>query len=236
MTPQSRKIFLKGLLGGLPFMPVLIPFGLLFGVLAMDAGLALGQAMGMTMLVIAGASQFTALQMMVDNASFWLIVAAALAVNLRMAMYSAALVPYLGAAPLWQRVLVAYANFDQTYAVSVAAYDANPNWTVSDRIVFFFGVATPIVPVWIAASLVGALIGQAIPVNTGMDFALPITFIALFAPMLKTIPHLVAAAVSIVFGLIFSTLPSGLGLLAAGVLAMFAGAVTETLLQGRIKS
>ena len=214
-------------------MPVLIPFGMLFGVLAMDAGLALGQAMGMTMLVIAGASQFTALQMMVDLAPFWLIIAAALAVNLRMAMYSAALVPHLGAAPLWKRAVASYMLFDQTYAVSVSAYEQHLEWSLNDKLTFFFGVALPIVPTWIVASLVGALIGQTIPVNTGMDFALPITFIALFAPMLKTLPHLIAAAVAIICGLMFAGLPSGVGLLLAGICAMFAGAMTEIYLEKR---
>ena len=109
MPSSSRALaYRQGLTGGLPFMFVVVPFGLLFGVVAMDAGLTLTQTMGMTMLVIAGAAQFTALQMMVDNAGLWLIIAAALAVNLRMAMYSAALVPHLGKAPLWQRALIAY--------------------------------------------------------------------------------------------------------------------------------
>ena len=71
----------------------------------MDAGLTLAQTIGFTVLVIAGAAQFAAVQLMLDNAAIGFVLLAALAVNLRMAMYSAALVPYLGSAPLWQRAL-----------------------------------------------------------------------------------------------------------------------------------
>ena len=67
---------------------------------------------GDEVVVIAGASQFTAIQLMTENASIWAVLAASLAVNLRMAMYSASLQPHLGTAPLWQRLLVGYVNFD----------------------------------------------------------------------------------------------------------------------------
>ena len=228
MTSSSRALaYRQGLTGGLPFMFVVVPFGLLFGVVALDAGLTLTQTMGMTMLVIAGAAQFTALQMMVDNAGLWLIIAAALAVNLRMAMYSAALVPHLGKAPLWQRALIAYMNFDQTYAVASMAYEQNPDWPVERKVTFFFGVATPIVPTWIAATLVGALIGKAIPTDLGIDFILPITFIALVGPMLKTMPQMIAASVSAGVGLLLAGLPSGMGLLIAAACAMGVGAYVE---------
>lgn len=228
MTSPSRALaYRQGLTGGLPFMFVVVPFGILFGVVALDAGLTLTQTMGMTMLVIAGAAQFTALQMMVDNAGLWLIIAAALAVNLRMAMYSAALVPHLGKAPLWQRALIAYMNFDQTYAVASLAYEQNPTWPVERKVTFFFGVATPIVPTWIAATLVGALIGKAIPADLGIDFILPITFIALVGPMLKTMPQMIAASVSVAVGLLLSGLPSGMGLLIVAACAMIVGAYVE---------
>jgi hypothetical protein len=71
--------------------------------------------------VIAGASQFAALQLMSENAPTLIVVASALAVNLRMAMYSAALAPHLGPASLKDRALIAYMNVDQSYALVGAA-------------------------------------------------------------------------------------------------------------------
>ncbi|WP_377509095.1 AzlC family ABC transporter permease [Octadecabacter sp. R77987] len=229
MTKTTLKSpYWEGLRNGLPFVVVVGPFALLFGVVASEAGMALAHVMGFTVMVIAGAAQFAALQMMVENASLGMVLLAALAVNLRMAMYSAALVPYLGSAPLWQRALISYMNFDQTYAASVAKYETSPDWNVTQRAQFFFGLSTPIVPVWIVFTLVGALIGKAIPPEWALDFAVPITFLGLVGPALKTPAHIAAAVVSVVVALALIDLPSGAGLLIAALSAMITGAVVET--------
>ncbi|MFZ3582230.1 AzlC family ABC transporter permease [Loktanella sp. DJP18] len=228
MTAATAKsAFWQGLRDGSPFVIVVIPFSLLFGVAATDAGLTLGQAMGFTVLVIAGASQFAALQMMMDDAGIALVLLAALAVNLRMAMYSAALVPYLGAAPLWQRACAAYLMFDQTYLASVKAYEERPEMTLRQRVAYYFGVATPITPIWCGMTAVGVLVGATIPPAMALDFALPITFLAMVAPMLRTLAHVAAAGTSVAVALLLIGLPSGFGLLIAAGCAMTVGVLVE---------
>ena len=108
MTTTTKSDFLRGAKAGAPFLLVIGPFALLFGVVGTEAGLNLAQVMGFTVLVIAGASQFTAVQLMADNAPTLIVLATALAVNLRMAMYSASIAPWIGAAPLCARLLAAY--------------------------------------------------------------------------------------------------------------------------------
>lgn len=227
-TSTDKSAFWAGLRDGLPFSFVVVPFATLFGVVALDAGLTLAQTIGFTVLVIAGAAQFAAVQLMLDNAAIGFVLLAALAVNLRMAMYSAALVPYLGSAPLWQRALVSYLNFDQSYVASIAKYEAEPDLPVSARVAYFLGVSSAIAPLWIAASIVGALIGKAIPDALALDFILPIAFLSLVAPMLRTLAHVAAALVSIVVSLLLICLPSGSGLLIAAFCAMVAGVLVET--------
>lgn len=224
-----RRAFGAGVVTALPFVLVVVPFAMLFGVIATEAGLGLAATMGFSALVIAGASQFTALQLMTEGASIAAVLAAALAVNLRMAMYSAALVPWLGAAPLWQRALIAYANVDQSYAASVARYEERPGMTVPQRVAFFFGVTIPIVPLWYVGSWAGAVVGTGIPDAYALDFALPLTFTAMVAPMLKTWAHVAAAATSVVLSMALAGLPSGFGLLIAGAAAMVVGATVETM-------
>ena len=92
----SKSYFWKGFRDGTPFIFVAIPFGTLFGVFATEAGLNIVQTMALTATVFAGAAQFAALQLLQDNAPTAIILASALAVNLRLAMYSASLTPYLG--------------------------------------------------------------------------------------------------------------------------------------------
>ena len=87
MTP--RQAFWRGYLDCAPFIVIVVPYSMLFGVVARDAGLDLLQTMSMTVLVIAGASQFTALALLQDQAPVFIALLTALAVNLRMAEYIA---------------------------------------------------------------------------------------------------------------------------------------------------
>lgn len=228
MTESSpRQAFWQGARQGAPFVLVVVPFAVLFGVVATEAGLNLAQVMGFSVLVIAGASQFATLQLLSENAPAAIAVATGLAVNMRMAMYSAALTPHLGAAPIWKRALIAYLLVDQSYAVSAAEYEERPTRPLAEKLAFFIGTVTPIFPMWYAATLAGALLGNAIPPEFALDFALPITFLALIAPALRTLAHVAAAAVSVVLALMLAFLPYNGGLLIAAITAMMAGAQVE---------
>ena len=224
-TPKTA--YWRGVRDGAPFLLVVGPFALLFGVVATEAGLNLAQVMGFSILVIAGASQFAAIQLMTDNAPTLIVLATALAVNLRMAMYSASLTPHLGAAPLWQRALMAYFLVDQSYAVSTVRFEKHPDMALSAKVAYFFGVVTPICPMWYVLTLVGAVAGTKIPPEFALDFAVPITFLAIIAPMLRTIAHVAAALTSIAISLLLAFLPYNLGLLAAAATAMAVGAQVE---------
>ena len=222
-----RRVFLQGLRGSLPFLLVVIPFGMVFGVVATEAGLTLAQTMGFTVGVFAGASQLAALQLMTENAPVLIVMATALAVNLRLAMYSAALAPYLGAAPVWQRALVAFLLVDQSYAQAHAKYEATPQMPVVARIAFYLGSVTLIIPLWCVASYLGAVLGDLIPAGLPVDFAVPITFLAVIAPMLRSLAHVASAITSVLGVLVFAGLPFNLGLLVAAALAMMVGAQVE---------
>lgn len=225
-----RRAFLSGARDALPFTFVVSPFALLFGVVATEAGLDVVETLAFSVAVLAGASQFAALQLMTENAPTAIVLASALAVNLRMAMYSAALTPHLGAAPLWHRALASYFIVDQTYALGIIAYERE-HMTLGEKLAYFWGAVAPVCPVWYVMTLVGALAGTAIPGSVPLDFAVPITFLALIAPMLRTLAHIVAAGVSVTLALVFAFLPYNLGLMVAGLGAMIAGAQTEVRLR-----
>ena len=230
---STQSVYWRGFRDGAPFVLVVVPFGVLFGVVATEAGLNLAEVMTMTALVIAGAAQFAAVALMQENAPTIIVLATALAVNMRMAMYSAALAPHLGPAPLWQRAIAAYFLVDQTYACSAVTFEAEPEMPLRQKIVYFFGTVSPVCFPWYLATLAGALLGEAIPPEYALDFAVPITFLAITAPMMRTLAHVVAAAVSVAVSLALSFLPYNLWLMIAAVLAMMAGARVELWTQRR---
>jgi len=234
-SSTTKSAYLRGARDGSPFVLVVSPFALLFGVVATEAGLNVAETLSFSVLVIAGASQFAALQLMVEDAPTLIIVATALAVNLRMAMYSASLTPHLGATPLWKRAVMAYFLVDQSYAVSIGEYEARPGMSLPEKVSYFFGVVTPVFPMWYAMTLVGALVGAQIPPEFALDFAVPITFLALMAPAIRTAAHLAAALVSVTAALTLAFLPYNLGLLLAALLAMATGAQVELMLERAAK-
>lgn len=230
---SARHAFLRGLLAALPMTVVVGPFALLFGVVATEAGLNVIEAMLFSVSVFAGASQFAALQTMQENAPVLVVLATALAVNLRMVMYSVTLAPHFGELPLRSRALMAYFLVDQSFATTVAEIDRNPAMTAEEKRAVFFGAVVAVAPLWFLASLAGALIGRAIPPEYALDFALPITFLAMVAPMLRSLPHLAAAGVSILLSLLLAGLPYGTGLLIAAAGAMTVGALIDRWLEVR---
>ncbi len=226
-STTAKSAFWRGAKDAAPFLLVVIPFATLFGVVATEAGLSIAETMGFTVLVIAGAAQFTAVQLLSESAPVWVVLAAALGVNLRMAMYSASLTPHLGAAPIWQRALVAYLNVDQAYATSALKYERAPEMTVPEKVAYFLGTMVHIAPLWFLFTYIGAVAGQAIPPEFALDFAVPITFLAMTAPAVRSAAHLAAALVAVIVALLAAPLPSGLDVLLAGILGMMAGAEIE---------
>lgn len=232
-STTTKSAYWKGVADGLPFVLVIIPFSSLFGLLATEAGLNVFETLSFSVVVIAGAAQFTALQLMQEDVPTIVVLASALAVNLRMAMYSASLTPYIGAAPLWQRAAAAYLTVDQAYVCAISQYEKRPEMTVPQRMGYFFGAVTPVVPLWYGFTIVGAYLGARIPESWALDFAIPITFLAMIAPMFRTAAHVVAALVAVVVSLLAVQIPYSLGLIVAGIAGMMAGAQTEYWLERR---
>ncbi|WP_121630199.1 AzlC family ABC transporter permease [Tropicibacter alexandrii] len=224
---STRSAFLRGLRDGFPFLMVIAPFATLFGVIATEAGLDIFETLSFSVVVIAGAAQFTAIQLMSENAPTLVVLVSALAVNLRMAMYSASITPHLGRLPLWKRALVAYFLVDQTYASAAFDFEKHPDQTLAEKFAYFMGVVVPICPPWYVFTLAGAWVGEAIPQELGLDFVLPIAFIAMIAPALRTGAHRGAALTATLVALACAGLPWNLGLIVAALAGMIAGAELE---------
>jgi len=234
MSHQTSP-FRLGLSKGLPFILVVLPFAVLFGVVGTEAGLNLFEVLSFSIVVIAGAAQFTAVQLLTENVPTVIVLLSSLAVNLRFAMYSASMAPYFGDLPLWKRASVAYLLVDQAFAISATEFEKQTTWTTNDRLAFYFGAVIVFIPFWYLGTLVGALVGSAIPPEYALDFALPICFLAMIGPALRTMAHVGAAATASVSAMVLTWLPHSLGILGAGLIAMMVGAEIERRMGQRSK-
>jgi predicted branched-subunit amino acid permease len=121
LEPVRLREYIAGLQAALPLAVGIVPFMLIYGVLARAAGLTPVEAQAMTLFVFSGA-QLVAAQMLVGGAPGVIIVAAGATMNLRHAIYSAALAPYLKRLSLGWRLLLAYLLTDETFALSISHY------------------------------------------------------------------------------------------------------------------
>jgi predicted branched-subunit amino acid permease len=227
MSTATTRAFLTGMQHGAPFLVVVFPFGMLFGVVATEAGLDIIETMVMSALVIAGASQFATLELLGDGAPAFIAVLTGLAVNMRMAMYSASITPHLGKASFGVRAIAAYFLVDQVYGVSIQRFTDHPGMPLTEKLAYYFGVVAPVCPFWYVATWLGIAFGATIPESYALDFAVPITFVAVVAPMLRGLPSLMAAGTAILAALTLAGLPYNGGLIVSALIGMTVGVLVE---------
>ena len=162
---SSRHDFWAGLWGALPFCVVVGPYGMVFGVLAAESGLDIFTAVAFSMAVIAGAAQFTALSLLQDQAPVLIVIIVGLAVNLRMALYSASLATHLGAAPFWTRAFVAYAILDHSFALADQKFQNEPDMSLPRKLAFYFGATSLVAVIGLWAQVLAPGWARAFPIG-----------------------------------------------------------------------
>jgi predicted branched-subunit amino acid permease len=219
--------FIAGARDTLPILLGVVPFATICGVAAVSVGLTPFEAVGMTIIVYAGASQLAVFQLM-GAGSPWLIMAVtAWVINVRFTMYSAALAPFLQEEPLHRKAPFAYMLSDQAFGVTMSRFSndmpSNPSW-------FFYGSAATVWLIWNLSATAGALLGTLVPESWGFDFAFPLSFMALMFAALKNRPGVWAALVGGITAVAAKGLPYNLGLVLAATLGIAAGVLVEVLL------
>ncbi|SDM53068.1 4-azaleucine resistance probable transporter AzlC [Halogranum gelatinilyticum] len=215
--------FSAGIRDALPLLLGILPFALVAGVAAAETGLSLLQAVGMSVFVFAGASQLAALELLGNDASLAVVVLTAAVINLRMLMYSASIAPHFRAATARIRALLAYFLTDQAFALTVARYDADD----SGQRWYYLGVSLALWGVWQVGTVVGVVVGAGVPESWGLEFAVPLVFLALLVPALKNRESLAAGAAAGIVAVVGAGLPFNLGLIVAALVGVAAGMFVE---------
>ncbi|GAA0298409.1 AzlC family ABC transporter permease [Halarchaeum salinum] len=220
---MHRDAFGRGARDALPLLLGIVPFGLVSGVAAVDAGFTFPQAMGFSVLVFAGASQLAALSLVEQHGAFLAAVATAVAVNLRSAMYSASIAPHFQQYATRWRAFLAYPLTDQSFALSVSAYrdsDVDPGW-------YYLGTASTLWVAWQVATAAGVLVGAGIPSSWGLGFTVPLVFLALLVPAIEDVPHAAAATVAAAVAVYGVGWRFNAGLLVGALAGIVVGLVVE---------
>lgn len=171
-----------------------VPFGLVAGASPPAEGLGGWAAVGFSTIVFAGASQLAAIDVLGAGGSALVAALAAWTINLRMLLYSASLAPFLATESVPRRAFLAYLLTDQAYAVSYVRWSqGGPRARPDRRVPYYLGAALLLWGSWQASTIVGVLVGAALPDDVPLEFAVPLVFLVLLVPVLTTKPAVVAA-------------------------------------------
>lgn len=242
MSPvTARAELLAGAKAVAPMLVGVIPFGLVAGATPATTGLGGGAAIGLSTIVFAGASQLAAADALADGSSALVAVIAACTINLRLLLYSASLAPHLAEVPMRRRLLIGYLLTDQAYAVSITRWSAEvdaeaaggpPAPGIAHKVPFYLGAAVTLWANWQICTIIGVLIGAALPDSLPLDFAVPLVFLVLLVPAITTRPAAVAATVGGLGALAAAEGGAGhLGVLIGALVGILAGAAVEAALE-----
>lgn len=212
--------FRAGALDVAPTLLAVVPFGLVAGAAAVDVGFSLVEALGLSVVVFAGAAQLAAIALLGAGAPVAVVALTALVINLRLVMYSASIAPHYRDEPLRWRAPIAYLLVDQVYVMAALKFDADRS---VNRRWYLLGLGIPVWFAWVAGTAIGAVAGTAVPAWLPLDFAVPMVFLALLVPAIDDRARAVAAVVGGAGALVGAGLPFNLGLLAGAVSGVAAG-------------
>jgi len=224
MTQQSKN-FWEGVRAEIPLLIGVFPFGMIYGALAINAGLSTAVSQLMSSIVFAGSAQFITTQLVREATPGLIIVLTIAVVNLRHMLYSASLAPYLVALSTRWKALLAYLLTDEAYVPAALHYEKNDVTPYSHW--FLLGAGLALWTTWQISTALGIFLGTAIPEEWSLDFALPLTFIAMAVPVLKNQPTIAAALSAGMVALIAYSLPYRLGLLIAALVGIAVGTFLE---------
>ncbi len=250
--PHARSEFLAGVRAELPILLGVAPFGMIYGALAVAAGLPTAAAQAMSAIVFAGSAQFILTQLIATGTPPLVLLLTVLVVNLRHMLYSASVAPYLHGLKTRWKWLLAYLLTDEAYAVTIMHYQQTAKGHHGDtegtetkpgmsprsprlsgdilnqastdkRHWFYLGAGLGLWSCWQVSTAIGIFLGAQVPPSWSLDFTLPLTFIALVIPALVDRPAVAAALTAGIVGVIGAGWPYKTGLVAAALAGIAVG-------------
>jgi predicted branched-subunit amino acid permease len=216
-------MLLKGFKSMLPISIGVLPFALVMGTVSYAAKLTATQTIGMNLLVFAGSSQIAVIELLLQKSSTIVVILTGLIINLRFMLYSAAFAPYLENSNLWVKIFSSYNLTDQSFATMQSKQSIFKN--NHEAVSFYVGAALCMFFVWQVTVIIGFLFGNILPSKLALDYAIPLSFVALVIPTLKSRNYLYVAIASSVFAVICKPIPYNLGLLVATLLGLVLAAI-----------
>ncbi|MEX1093443.1 MAG: AzlC family ABC transporter permease [Acidimicrobiia bacterium] len=207
----------------MPLVVSAIPFALVVGLAITESGI--GNFIGWTgaPIIFAGAAHLTLVTLLGAGTAVVAAVSAALVINARHMMYSAALAPTFQKQPRWFRWLGPYALLDQVFALVILRKDDDPD----DFRTYYLATAATFFTFWNIMVALGLLVGPVVPDTWQLGFTVPVMFAGIVVMSIDRYPKAVAAVVGAGVSSAFAGLPNRSGLLVGALVGIIAGVLAD---------
>jgi len=221
---KSRMVKLatiRGIVDMLPLSLAVLPWGILFGSLAVQRGFSWLEAQMFSGIIFGGAVQIVTVELIADNSSLLTVLFTAFVISSRHFLYGLSLRERMIQHPLRWRVPLGFLLTDELFALS------GHRRAYTGKVRLYYGLAAggSFYLAWNLWTFVGIVAGASLPdlTDLGLDFAIAATFIALVVPGIKSLAMLAAVVTGGVSSILFTLWDFELGLICAALLAMTAG-------------
>ena len=224
---KKLEVFKQGILEELPLQLGVFPFGIIYGIMAIESGLTPMQAFLMSSIIFGGASQIAFVKLISNTTPFGVLVTTVGAINSRHFLYSISMMEFLKNLSIKWRIVLAYLLTDEAYAISIRRFINEPNTSflhfhlLGTGITLFFS--------WQISTLIGVLLGGDLPQFLDLQFIIPLTFIAIIIPMIKSISTFLVVIASAFSGLILKSLDINFWIIVSGMIGVLVGIVSTKL-------
>ena len=224
---KKSEVFKQGIIEELPLQLGVFPFGVIYGVMAIESGLTPLQAFLMSSIIFGGASQIAFVQLTANASPFGVIVTTVSAINSRHLLYSISMTEFLKNLSLKWRIVLAYLLTDEAYAISIRKFIKEPNkpflhfHLLGTGITLFFS--------WQISTLTGVLLGCDLPQFVDLQFIIPLTFIAIIVPMIRSISTFLVVVASAFSGLILKSYDINMWIIISGIIGVVFGIASAEL-------
>ena len=215
---KKLQILKKGFLDVIPLTIPVIPFGIIYGVIAIEIGLSPLVAFCMSFIIFAGSSQIAFAQLFSAGASPLVMISSVTVINSRHFLYGAVLSQYLNKLNCYWKILLGYLMTDQAFSVSLSYLKKNHK--KKNAHFHMLGSGFTLWFLWQLSTLGGIILGNIVPEQLGLTFAIPLTFLSLIISELRKKDHLIVIAVSGLASLALYDLPFKIYIIVSAFLAL----------------
>ena len=219
----NKQAFFKGALDILPLSIAVLPWGILAGSMAVNAGLSFAQSFAMSAIVFAGAAQLVSLGLIMSGASVFTIILTVLFLTSQHLIYALNFRKEIGHLPVYKRIIFGFLLTDELFAVGMA------NNKVSHHFSYLMGAGVCFYLAWCLFSLLGIFLAHAIPNLEALhlDFSIVAVFILIIVPMIKNSVTFFGVMVTLVSALIFKYFQIEVGMILSGLFGMMSALLVQ---------